>query len=167
MAVTAEELRALFRYDPDTGDFTRLVAMGRKAEVGRVAGKKAVRGNWVISVRCRTYSAHRLAWLYMTGAWPVNEIDHIDGNPLNNRFSNLREATSAENKQNRHVARKDNKHGLIGAYLHARNADGSAVWRARIQIGGKQKSLGLFKSPEAAQAAYLSAKRELHPFNTL
>lgn len=163
MAVTASELRALLHYNPETGDFTRLT--GRYA--GKVAGNKAVRGNWRVNLGKDVYAAHRLAWLYMTGRWPENEIDHIDGNPLNNRFCNLREATSAENKQNRHVARSDNRHGLIGAYLHGTAADGSPRWRARIQVGGRAKCLGLHKTPEAAQAAYLAAKRELHPFNTL
>lgn len=167
MSVTAEELRVLFRYDPDTGDFTRLVAMGRRAEVGRVAGKKAARGNVAISIRCKSYQAHRLAWLYMTGEWPEHEIDHIDGDALNNRFDNLRQATSGENKQNRRRPRRDNAHGLIGAYPHARRADGSIVWRAKIQKDGKSKSLGLFNTPEEAQAAYIEAKRVLHPFNTL
>lgn len=163
MSVTAEELRALFRYDPMTGEFTRLGG----PYAGRVIGSKAVRGNWQIRVLGKTRAAHRLAWLYMTGDWPEHEIDHIDGNPVNNRWANLREATSAENKQNRHVARSNNSSGLIGGYLHGKAADGSPRWRARIQVGGKTKCLGLFKTPEAAQAAYLAAKRELHPFNTL
>ena len=79
----------------------------------------------------------------------------------------MRGATSAQNKQNRHVARRDNQHGLIGVYLHGNYADGAQQWRARIHLGGKVKHLGLFKSQSAAQAAYLQAKRELHPFNTL
>ena len=167
MAVTAEELRRLFRYEPETGKFVRLVSMGRRANVGDVAGAKSLRGSWVISVHQKRYYAHRLAWLYMTGSWPSHEIDHIDGNPLNNAFANLREATSAENKQNRHGARKDNSHGFMGVYVHARKADGSVQWRARIQTNGRSRCLGLYATPEEAQAAYVAAKRQLHSFNTL
>lgn len=165
--VTAEELRRLFRYEPETGRFIRLVSMGRLAGVGAVAGCLMVRGDWTISVWRKKYKAHRLAWFYMTGEWPKDEIDHIDGNAQNNRWSNLREANSAQNKQNRHVSRSDNSHGLIGVYLHGKYADGTPQWRARIHLDGKCKHLGLFKSTVAAQAAYLQAKRELHPFNTL
>lgn len=164
--IDAAELRRLFKYEPDTGNFVRLVAMGRKAETGAIAGSKALRGNWRISIRKHQYAAHRLAWLYITGEWPKDEIDHIDGNPLNNRFANLREANSGENKQNRRVARKDNSHGFIGVYLHGKSR-GSALWRARIQLEGKQRHIGVFGSAEAAHAAYLDAKRKLHPFNTL
>ena len=167
MAVTADEVRRLFRYEPETGRFVRLVLMGRKAAVGDVAGGKSARGAWCISVHKQRHYAHRLAWLYMTGQWPSAEIDHIDGNPLNNAFSNLREATGAQNKQNRHVPRSDNAHGFMGVYRHGSRKDGRAMWRARVQLNGRQKHVGCFDTPEKANEAYLQAKRELHPFNTL
>ena len=167
MAVTADELRTLFRYDPETGHFVRLVSVGLRCKAGRIAGCKTVRGNWAITINYKTYAAHRLAWLYMTGQWPENEIDHIDGNATNNCFSNLREATSAENKQNRRVARKDNSHGFIGVYKHGSRKDGRDMWRARIQVDGHTKHIGCFDTPEQAHAEYVKTKRELHPFNTL
>lgn len=167
MAVTAEELRRLFRYDEQTGQFIRRVTIGSRAMAGTVAGSKAVRGNWKVCVWGKSYAAHRLAWLYVTGDWPVNEIDHIDGNPLNNSFSNLRQATSAENKQNRRVARKDSSHGFIGVYRHGVRRDGRDMWRARIQLSGRNKHIGCFDTPEQAHAEYIRTKRELHTFNTL
>lgn len=160
------DVRRLLSYDPESGVFTRLVSTGGAA-AGSVAGYVAVRGNRSISVNKKRFAEHRLAWFFMTGEWPKNEIDHIDGNPLNNRFSNLREATSSQNKQNRHKARSDNKHGLIGAYKHCVSAKGVTRWRARIQVDGVVKHIGLFDSAELAQAAYIEAKRQLHPFNTL
>lgn len=166
MPLTLSEAQKLLSYDPETGVFTRLTSCGGYAK-GTVAGCVMVRGDRTISINRKRIKEHRLAWLFMTGNWPTKEIDHIDGNPQNNRFANLREATSAQNKQNRHVARKDNKHGLIGVYKHGVSKDGAPVWRARIQTDGKCKHIGLFDSAEKAQAAYLMAKRELHSFNTL
>lgn len=161
-----DEAKRLLSYDPESGVFTRLVSTGGAA-AGSVAGYVCVRGNRAISVNKKRIAEHRLAWLFMTGEWPKNEIDHIDGDPLNNRFSNLREATSSQNKQNRHKARRDNKHGLIGVYKHCVSAKGVTRWRARIQVDGAVKHIGLFDSAELAQAAYIAAKRQLHPFNTL
>ena len=166
MLVTLSEARELLSYDPETGHFTRLVSAGGVAK-GSLAGCVMVRGDRTVSINKKRIKEHRLAWLFMTGDWPKEEIDHIDGNPQNNRFSNLREATSAQNKQNRHIARKDNLHGLIGVCKHGASKDGSPVWRARIQVDGKCKHIGLFDSAEKAQSAYLNAKRELHLFNTL
>ena len=158
--VTAALLRDLFHYDPATGVFTRLVRTSNNSRLGP-SGMVTKRGNVAICVVGKKRAAHRLAWLYMTGEWPADEIDHIDGDPTNNRFANLREANSAENKQNMRRARSGSKSGLLGVSPH------QGKWQARIHICGKVKRLGLFKTPEEAHLAYLTAKRELHPFGVL
>lgn len=99
--LTVVQLKELLHYNPETGVFTWARSVGQRARIGRVAGSKVPSGYIKISVSKRVYSAHRLAWLYMTGSWPENEIDHVDNNPSNNAFSNLRAATKSQNAQNR------------------------------------------------------------------
>jgi hypothetical protein len=165
--LTEQRLRDLIDYNPDTGLFTRRVSLSPTSYVGQVVGHKTKRGELRFCVDGKPYKAHRLAWLYMTGRWPSNEIDHVDGNPLNNKFANLREATGAQNKQNFRRARADNSHGFLGVYKHANSRPNRDVWCARITVGGKCRTLGLFDTPEAAHAAYIEAKRQHHPFGTL
>ena len=91
----------------------------------------------------------------------ASHVDHINGDTADNRWANLRPATRSENMQNRRVANSNSKTGLLGA-KPSRNA-----FRAQIKISGRCVNLGTFSSPEAAHAAYLTAKAELHPFSTL
>mgnify|MGYP002682441619 CR=1 FL=1 len=158
--ITAALLRELFHYDPDTGVFTRLVRTSNNCTLGP-SGMLTKRGSVAVSVCGKKRAAHRLAWLYMTGEWPADEIDHIDGDQTNNRFANLRECSGAENKQNMRRARRGNKSGFLGVSRH------QGQWQARIHMGGKVKRLGLFKTPEEAHLAYVAAKRQLHPFGVL
>src|SRR5215472_5451462 len=108
--LTAERLRSLLRYDPETGEFMWIVPHGRdkRLPAGLSVGtpfKPAAdhkSGYIAISLDGRTYTAHRLAWLYMTGRWPSGPIDHADMVGTNNRWSNLRLADHAKNMHNRH-----------------------------------------------------------------
>lgn len=96
--------------------------------------------------------AHRLAWLYVYGEWPDAEIDHINGNTGDNRISNLRPATRAQNGANR-GRQTNNASGVKGVCWHAQ----SGKWRAMIRISGKSRHLGLFNDIGAAAAAYARA----------
>ena len=155
--LTAERLREVLYYDSDTGKFTRL-KNGCSFRAGDVAG--GFRGGYVqIGVDGTKYSAHRLAWLYIFGAHPKNEIDHVDGDGLNNRIANLREATHSENQQNKSVF-KNNSSGFPGVSWHKR----SKKWQAFIGYGKSRKFLGHYKDKELAYAAYVDAKARLHPF---
>lgn len=160
--LTQKRLKELFSYDPETGLFTRLVARGGYKAGEILAGcpspfHPAIRIDRVL------YFAHRLAWLYMTGAFPVHEIDHKDTDPTDNRFSNLREATGAQNRQNLRRPRKDNTFGFLGVTFIKKNG----LWRAQISVGGDHKYLGEFTTREQAYDAYLAAKVRLHPYQTL
>jgi hypothetical protein len=161
--LTAERLRDVLCYDPDTGVFTTRVCRGN-AIPGMVVGTRRKGGYIVIGVDDRLYLAHRLAWLYVIGSWPALALDHIDGNTSNNRFSNLREATQGENAQNKRAALSNNRSsGLLGVTWDAAREK----WKAAIGVAGRTRFIGRYDTPEAAHTAYLDAKRELHPFNTL
>lgn len=158
-ALTAERLRALFDYDPETGEFRRRRS-GKGYRAGAVAGTGHNAGYRSVTVDGKTYLAHRLAWLYVHEVWPVNLIDHINGVRDDNRFANLREATPGQNRQNRERANTANPCGFLGVDEYKPNGR----WRARIMVGGRVHHLGYFATPDEAGDAYLKAKRELHPF---
>lgn len=153
------ELRALLAYDEHTGVFTWRKSTGR-CPAGKVAGSSRACGYRLIAIRRRHYYAHRLAWLHFYGEWPDGNIDHIDGNPANNRIANLRACSQSENMQNQHRVRKDNKVGLTGVSWDKSRG----LWQAAIQAHGARYPLGRFSSADEAHAAYLKAKDELHPF---
>src|SRR4051812_40825019 len=105
--VTQERLKQVLVYSPESGLFTRR---------GRVAGT-TYRGRINIFIDYRGYLAHRLAWLYVHGRWPIGDIDHIDGNASNNAISNLREVSRSVNMQNQRRARSDSRTGLLGVQV--------------------------------------------------
>lgn len=163
MTITAERLRELLHYEPETGVFTRRVKTGR-CRAGEVATGTLNHGYILMSVDRTFRAAHRLAWLWMTGEWPTLDIDHIDGNRTNNAWRNLRHVDRSTNLENQRTAKSHNKStGLLGAY-HSPTA-GRFV--SRIQVRGKNINLGSFGTAQEAHEAYLSAKRQLHAGNTL
>ena len=160
--LTQKQLKEFLDYDKETGSFYRKVSQG-SAKVGSFAGGVNGYGYIRISINCRCYLAHRLAWLWVYGSWPINNIDHIDHNPLNNRICNLRDTTKSENAQNQIKARIHNGCGKLGVSFFKR----SGKFRATITLNGKWKHLGYFTTAEKAHTAYLAKKRELHPANTI
>lgn len=160
--LTAEVLRQHLSYDETSGNFFRKTKTGT-AKIGDIAGWIEPHGYRKISIGSRKYYAHRCAFLYMTGAWPTDDIDHIDGNPSNNAWSNLRQVPHAVNLQNLKSARKDNKTGLLGVSFHKQ----ANKFVAYIAVDGRQFYLGLFASEQEAFDAYVAKKRELHVGGTL
>ena len=157
--VPVERLRSLFDYDPHTGVFTRRVAVGRHGchRALRKAGTKQNYGYIVIAVDHRRYVAHRLAWLYVYGVWPNNDVDHINGDKGDNRIVNLRLATRSQNMQNV-VKHKHNKSGAKGvSWMNTRSK-----WRAYIFVNYKQIHLGLFSSFTSAVKARELAEQTYH-----
>jgi hypothetical protein len=106
----------------------------------------------------KLYQAHRVAWLYYYGAPPVADIDHVNGDRLDNRIVNLRDVPNIVNRQNLRRARVDNETGVLGVTVDRRRGG----FKARIQVRGRQLWLGHFSTVKAARRAYLSAKRALH-----
>ena len=155
--ITADRLRELLHYCPETGIFTWLISTNRRIKIGSVAGTLNSRGYICININGKIYKSHRLAWLYVHGNWPANNIDHIDGSRSNNAISNLRDVNQSINQQNRRIAKINNKStGLLG--VTKRNNQ----FLAQIMINGKSKYLGLFDDANVAHEAYLAAKRIHH-----
>lgn len=152
--LTAELLRELLDYDRETGIFTWRIDRQGGARAGRVAGSFGGHKYQRIHVAGELHYAHRLAWLYVTGEWPSDQIDHIDRDKANNSFANLRPATCSQNGANS-GPRKKNTSGYKGVSLHKR----TNKWVAYIRAPGRQTStnLGYFDTPEAANEAYCAA----------
>lgn len=139
-------------YSPETGDFTwqhdcNVVKAGSKA------GHMNSWGYLRIHLNGRKYNAHRLAWLLVNGEWPKGQIDHIDGDKLNNRIANLRDVTPSLNQLANNKPRRNNTSGYVGV---AKTRNGK--FRAAIRVNGQTHHLGQFASPEAANDAYMSAR---------
>lgn len=154
MRLTAERLREVLSYNHETGRFIWLV---HRWLVGKPAGTIDGHGYLLIRVDGRLYRACRLAWLYMTGEWPSDQIDHINMARADDRWSNLRKATNSQNNMNR-VARKDNKSGIKSVYW----CNSDQRWVACITANGRRHCLGYFKDKKKAGEAYAQAAQELH-----
>jgi hypothetical protein len=159
MELTAERLRELVHYDPETGIFTRKVDRGGH-KAGEVMGALSHRGYMKIGVDMRRYYAHRLAWLYIHGEMP-KVVDHINGNQMDNRIANLRNVDQAANVQNITRKSRNNKSGFLGVSPKRKK------WAAQISVNNKTVRLGVYDEKEAAYAAYVDAKRRLHPMSTI
>lgn len=145
-------------YNPATGQFTWAVsAPGIRA--GKRAGAVSVYGYRVIKVGGRQVRACRLAWFLTHSEWPVAEIDHIDGDRLNDRIENLRVVDRAANSQNKGGAQRNNRScGLLGVTWNKQHKR----WQAKITARKARHHIGYFNSPEKAHAAYMEAKARLH-----
>jgi hypothetical protein len=158
--LTAESVRAALQYDAGTGVFTWRAARGCK-RAGSIAGSIRNDGYRCIRLFGNWRYAHRLAWLWVTGAWPEIEIDHIDGDRSNNKFANLRDVSRLVNGQNLRRAKSCSQSGVLGVYRRGNKHV------AQICVAGVGRNLGTFATAEAAHAAYIAEKRIWHEGNTL
>ncbi len=154
--VTRARLLELLIYNPFAGHFCWLVGR-RGTKAGKVAGYLRRNGYRSIGIDGRLYLVHRLAWLYVTGQWPVQQIDHINGLRHDNRWLNLRAASPVQNSRNA-KRRSINKSGAKGVRWHKR----SRKWNAEIRVNGRQISLGYFDTLSDAAAAYSKASNVHH-----
>lgn len=156
MSISQARLRQLLRYDPRTGRFTWRARSNGRVPAGTRAGTIKKRGNREIKIDGKLYQSGRLAFLYMTGELPIAEADHIDCDPGNDRWLNLRDATRTEQKQN--SLRYKNKIGGTpkGVTWHA----GIGKFTARITVNKKTINLGVFYTAEEAANAYAVAAKK-------
>jgi len=148
--VTQDRVKELLNYHPDTGKLTWRVNKG-PAYAGSVAGYIA-NGYVRIRIDGKGYLAHRLVWLYTYGQMPKEHLDHINHNRADNRLSNLREVTQAENNRNLSKSKR-NTSGITGVSFHKL----TGLWVAQIQVNSKQIKLGAFGTiEEAAEARKLA-----------
>ncbi len=159
MAITAERLREVLRYEPDTGEWYWRVR-GKGRQINRPAGgiyPSGIEGVLYrrITVDRQDYRAIRLIFLYMTGRWPTN-VDHIDGDTINDKWPNLRECTTSQNAANRRVISALNQSGYKGVSFHCL----SGKWHASLKVNGKSCNLGYFDRKENAALAYNFAAYE-------
>lgn len=139
-------------YDPITGFFTWTSNGTHGVKKGDIAGCKNKNGYIVLSIAGRKMLAHRVAWLFSNGEFPVGNLDHINRNKSDNRISNLREATYAQNAQNR-TKNVCNKSGYKGVIWHKRDKK----WQASITVNKKCIHLGYYSSVEEANEAYIKS----------
>lgn len=166
--LTADQVRSLLDYYPETGEFIWKMRIGTVFEVskfnaihaGQPAGHLDARGYRRLKIFGDYHAGHRIAWLWMTGEWPPEDIDHINCNKSDNRFSNLRLANRSQNIANQ-GARADNKLGLKGVCFKPKSR-GSRHYHAQIKKDGKVYSLGYFATAEEGHAAYVAAAAEKH-----
>lgn len=141
--VTHEELTKLLDYDPETGIFERTSKTGSIKQAGSL--RKDGYRHLYINNKC--YLEHRLAWFYVYGVWPKDQIDHINGIKDANYIDNLREATHSENMKNQKGK----------GYRKNYNK-----WTARIKLNGKEIYLGSFETEKGAALAYNVAAKKYH-----
>jgi hypothetical protein len=160
--LTADCVRSILDYDPETGIFRWKWREGlrksdntRRAE--KVAGSLTSNGYIALRINRQDYQAHRLVWLYVHGVWPADQIDHINGDRADNRIANLREATNQENARNADL-RKTNSTGVVGVYWDKRHQK----YYAGIIVNDKSIYLGLFSTLE--EAAIVRAAAEIKYF---
>ena len=160
MELTADTVRALLVYDTSTGVFVWRHNADRSIQwnaryAGKLAGASDVKGYQVITIDRKAYKAHRLAYLYVYGRFPHNDIDHANGNKSDNRIENLREATRSQNCANKGLV-CTNTSGVKGVSWKRQ----LRKWCASIKVNRTAIHLGYFNDQNAAQAAYAKAAKE-------
>lgn len=153
-----QDIKSVLDYNPDTGIFIwkirRQKAFNKSGKIAGAKGKKSI----CIILQDKSYPAHRLAWVYFYGnvLTEKEQVDHINGNPFDNRISNLRLATHAQNCSN---ARKWKGKLLPKGVSKQTKGD---KYRARLQVGKDTIHIGTFDTPEEAHAAYCEAAKKHH-----
>ena len=158
--IEIEKIKSYLDYNPTTGVFCWIRASGRRMakSVGVQAGSIDTYGYLQIRLFRQQMLAHRLAWYYMMGIWPEHEIDHKDGNTINNKWENLRASNRPQQMQNAR-RRHDNKSGFKGVYEDRRL---ERPWCANISANGRRIALGRYYTPEEAGEAYAKAALLYH-----
>ncbi len=153
--ISHSRLLEVLAYDPGTGEFRRKISTAHRVTPGDVAGCVTRSGYVVIRIDNELFQAHRLAWFYVYGMWPTDDLDHINRQKSDNRLANLREVDARENAANTELFR-NNTSGFRGVTYHKDRSK----WVAQIKKNSRTKYIGIFSTKEAAYSAYLDeAKR--------
>jgi hypothetical protein len=157
--LSVEQVLSEISYDPETGILRKLK--------GSQPYCKPPGGYFYVELCRGSYLTHRLAWLIFYGRWPVGHVDHINGDPGDNRIANLREVSQTLNMQNQRRAHRDSASGVLGVHWDKKKRR----WKAQISltVDGvlKTSTIGRFDTKEEAHAAYVARKRQIHPGCTL
>ena len=141
-----EEFSKFLYLDPDTGKIFWKQNRGMRGRIGKEAGCVADNGYRIIQIFGMRFKTHRIVWLLYYGSWPVQEIDHINRNKLDNRPVNLRDVCKGDNLVNNPYPNGKTKSEIRGVY---QNAKGYSSWQAQL----RGKSLGWFPTKEQAAEA--------------
>jgi hypothetical protein len=155
--LTHKRLCEVLSYDRRSGIFRlrKPTSVHDRRKIGDALGALMTKGYMAIMLDGERIPNHVLAWFYVTGRWPTEQIDHKDLDKVNNAFANLREATNGQNKANSRVY-KNTKSGLKGAYFSR------GAWVAKIRKDNKLRHIGTFRDAKSAHAAYVQAAKRLH-----
>lgn len=153
--ITQEELKHLLEYDPATGMWQWKVRRSSQCKVGWFLGNLSKRKTYDINLNHKLYKSHQLAYLYVYGFIP-KEIDHLNGNPLDNRIENLRAVSHLQNMQNITKPTVRNKTGFLGVVKQ------KDKYLAYIKANNVNYYLGSFNTPDLAHDAYLKGKEKYH-----
>lgn len=164
-AESVELLKQALHYDPETGilawrvrpethfpDFRSFRSWNSRyagKPAGTVNGKS---GHLAVTVNNRRFLSHRAAWAIFYGEFPQGEIDHINGNPSDNRIVNLRDVSHAENMRNQKP--RENYSGVSGVSWHK----AKSRWCAALYVGGRKRTVGYFRDINAAELAVKAAR---------
>lgn len=158
------ELRDRLKYDEDSGFLYWVKPRSNRVKVGQRAGcLDKTHGYWVVSFNNIHQQVHVLIWAMVYGEWPVDCVDHVNGDKADNRLCNLRAATNSQNQQNKKKAMKNSSTGVLGVFWDKERG----LFRAEIRVNGKGKFLGRFTTAKEASEVYLTHKRQLHDYCTI
>lgn len=159
--ITLERLKELLTYTPETGAFVWKLKCGRRGPGGS-AGYINTLGRRIIMIAGKSYIASRLAIFYMTGNWPIGDVDHIDRNRANDAIDNLRICTRSQNNTNSTFEHPRKKKTLPrGVYKRGRK------FAAHVSVKNKSQYLGSYDTVEEAQQAYFQALIALDRYDYL
>jgi len=156
--LSADYVRSILDYDPNTGVVTWIDTHRQGIKAGSIAGTYNEKAGYVyVSIDVSKYCLHRIIWLWMTGVWPEDQIDHIDTCGRNNKWDNLREANNSQNNSNR-FATELNTSGFKGVSWHKSRGK----WRGVLTKNGRSIHIGHFDDPRKAAEAYANAAKKYH-----
>lgn len=161
--ITHQRLLELLHYNPETGLFTWKQNRGGKIKSGDQAGCNNS-GYIQITVDYEKYAAHRLAWFYVHGVWPIAEVDHRDLVGSNNAIENLREATTAQNGQNKRRRAKENRTSKWKGvcYDPGRHGTRKKCWKMSIKVPGGKIIQRNYEDEREAAEEYMFLALEHH-----